>query len=80
MRYCQIIDFIDLYFKMAAKSGAILSGQKFGYAMYFRGVYSYRVLCALPTPRSKLLGCCPVFILMEKGISALNQGIFCPVL
>ena len=32
--YCQIIDFIDLLFKMAAKSGAILSAQKLGYAKY----------------------------------------------
>ena len=29
-----IIDFIDLFFKMASKSGAILSGQKLGYAKY----------------------------------------------
>ena len=46
-----------------------------------RGVYSTRVLRVLSPPRSKSLGgCCPVFILMEKGISALKQSISCPAL
>ena len=45
-----------------------------------RGVYSTCVLRIL-TPSFKVTGgLCPVFILMEKGISALKQSISCPAL
>ena len=43
-----------------------------------RGVYSYRVSRALPPPRSKLLGCCPVFYINGKGNFCPKTGQFLP--
>ena len=63
MRYCQITDFIDLFFKMATKSGVILRAQKLGYAKY------------LSKKRIKPFSGCPHLVRYSMILVSLSTGL-----